>query len=219
MDERTIEDQLRKEYFELLPDIRRVAEHLETQIRYHLLPLSRSLKKYEHIVVKSRIKECDSAIESLRRRPAKKGGARDSGGIFDTSKPQAYTLTSLRDLAGVRVLAFPGSLVSKIDEVLKFQFAGWNSDPVLSENGKLLAHKYDGSCLEASEKIQGEYQVTPMLIGLFWEVEHSAIYKPSPEFKAMTQHPRMKERTDEVQQVLDFFEKEFEQLAQDSEDI
>ncbi len=39
IDERTIEDRLREEYFELLPDIRRVAEHLEAEVRYCVLPI------------------------------------------------------------------------------------------------------------------------------------------------------------------------------------
>jgi len=34
MDRRTIEDRLRDEYFELLPEMRRVAEHLETEAKY-----------------------------------------------------------------------------------------------------------------------------------------------------------------------------------------
>jgi hypothetical protein len=36
-DGRTIEDRLRKEYFELLPDICRVAEQLEAEVRYCVL--------------------------------------------------------------------------------------------------------------------------------------------------------------------------------------
>jgi len=42
-DERTIEDRLRQEYFELLPDIRSVADHLEAEVRYCLLPIYRKL--------------------------------------------------------------------------------------------------------------------------------------------------------------------------------
>lgn len=217
MDERTIEDRLRKEYFELLPDIRRVAEHLETEIKYHLLRLSRSLKKHEHIVVKSRIKECDSAIESLRRRAIREGGAGESG-IFDIGKPHAYTLTSLRDLAGVRVLAFPEILLSKIDQELQRKFGGWKSDPIPGKAKKVLAPKYYGLCSKVSKRIRGEYQVVPMLIGLFWEVEHSAIYKPSPDFKGIAQHPTMQKRTEVVLQALSSFEKEFGRLARKSKD-
>lgn len=46
MIERTVEDRLREEYFELLPDIRRVAEHLEANIRHCVLPVSRSVSEY-----------------------------------------------------------------------------------------------------------------------------------------------------------------------------
>ncbi len=68
MVERTIEDRLREEYFVLLPEIRRVVEQLETEIRYSLLPLLQELHSYERIAVSSRIKECESAVNALRRR-------------------------------------------------------------------------------------------------------------------------------------------------------
>ena len=51
-----------------------------------------------------------------------------------------------------------------------------------------------------------------MLIGLFWEVEHSAIYKPSPQFKGAL--AGMGERTVKVYEVLKEFESEFERLIQ-----
>jgi hypothetical protein len=99
MPERTPEDRLREEYFDLLPEIRRVAENLEAQVRYHILPIKRDLHRFEQITVKCRIKEGDSAVDSLRRR--------QEGRIFDLQRPQSYSLLGLKDLAGVRVLAFP----------------------------------------------------------------------------------------------------------------
>jgi hypothetical protein len=42
-DERTIEDRLREEYSLLLPDIRRVTEQLESEVRYCVLPILRTL--------------------------------------------------------------------------------------------------------------------------------------------------------------------------------
>ena len=38
--ERTGEDRLREECFTLLPEIRRVADRLEAETRYHMLPIS-----------------------------------------------------------------------------------------------------------------------------------------------------------------------------------
>ena len=100
MAERTVEDRLREEYFDLLSDIRHVAEYLETKVRHRALPILRSLDKYEQLSVKSRVKECDSAVEALRRR--------QEGATFDRDRPDLYTLTALNDLAGVRVLAIGG---------------------------------------------------------------------------------------------------------------
>src|SRR5579863_8151032 len=94
MSNRTVEDQLREEYFDLLPDIRRVLEHLE-------------------------------------------------------------------------------------------------ADPVLGERGETLAFKYRGFC-EASSKVSCEYQITSVLTELFWTIEHSAIYKPSPQLKGVARSLTMR---------------------------
>ena len=55
MVERTVEDCLREEYFELLPDIRHVADHLETEIRHCVLPIIHKLDKFEQLAVTSRM--------------------------------------------------------------------------------------------------------------------------------------------------------------------
>ena len=66
--ERTVKDLLREEYFALLPDIRRVVGELEAEVKHCLLPISRQLDKYEQLVVTARVKDCESAIDKLRRR-------------------------------------------------------------------------------------------------------------------------------------------------------
>lgn len=65
---RTVEDRLRAEYFELLPDIRRTLLETETRVRRDLLDGSLALERYERVLVTSPIKECDSAVDALRRR-------------------------------------------------------------------------------------------------------------------------------------------------------
>jgi hypothetical protein len=203
--ERTVEDRLRQEYFELLPEIRRVVEHLEAEVRHCVLPLSLKLDDYERLVVTSRVKECESALDALRRR--------QEGATFDRDRPELYTLSSLNDLAGVRVLAFPRSRLSEIDQHLRERFPSWMPDPVPGQhaNDEPLAFKCSGYC-EASQKVRGEFQVVSMLTGLFWEVEHSAIYKPTPRLKGIAGHYRMNERTLEVYRALQAFEEEFENL-------
>ena len=201
---RTIEDRLREEYFDLLPDIRRVKEELEARIKYYTLPITHRLDRHERLEISSRIKECNSAVDALRRR--------QEGGTFDPDRPDSYSLCALRDLAGVRVLAFPTSRVSEINEALRTQFSSWDSDPVPAENEDILAYKYYGYCAEASRKVSGEYQVVPMLTGLFWKVEHDAIYKPDPKLKGIARSLEMRECTREVLNALQKFEREFERL-------
>jgi ppGpp synthetase/RelA/SpoT-type nucleotidyltranferase len=122
--ERTIEDRLREEYFDLLPDIRRVAEQLDAEIRCHLLQVSKGLDRHERLVIRSRIKDYESALQKLR-------GDRE-GATFLRDRPELYSLTSLNDLAGVRVLAFPRSRLNEIDLILRNVY-GWGPDPFKEE--------------------------------------------------------------------------------------
>jgi hypothetical protein len=147
---RTVEDRLREEYFDLLPDARRVREELEAEVRHALLPISSRLDKYERrLVVTSRIKDCESALEALRRR--------QEGATFDPDRVHSYTLSALNDLAGVRVLAFPRSRWIEADHELRSRFSSWTSDPIpADEDGEEpLAFKYHGHC-SGSARLRGE---------------------------------------------------------------
>jgi ppGpp synthetase/RelA/SpoT-type nucleotidyltranferase len=200
---RTIEDQLREEYFQLLPKIRRVAGQLQSEVNYHLLPITNALESHEQLVVKSRVKECESAVDALRRRSLE-------GATFDDDQPSRYTLAHLNDLAGLRILVFPRKRVFEVDRALRRIFRSWTADPV-EAGGQVLALKYHGYC-NASERIRGEYQIVSMLTGLFWEVEHSTIYKPTPRLRSVARSLAMRQRTKEVNEALNAFEDEFESL-------
>lgn len=207
MPERTVEDRLREEYFDLLPDIRRVVWQLEAEIRFHTLAILRGLRSHEQLVVKSRIKGCESALNALRRR--------QEFGTFDPENHESYSLLKLPDLAGVRVLAFPQSRLIEVDGVLRTTFTDWISDPVLNDQGTVLVPKYCGKCLNVNTKIQAEYQVVPMLIGLFWEVEHSAIYKPAPALKGKAESEPMMNLYSDVVRALSRFGAEFERFVRE----
>ena len=200
---RTVEDRLREEYFQLLPEIRRVTGQLESQINYHLLPIVNALEEHEQLIIKSRIKDCESAVDALRRRS-------QEGGTFHKDRPDQYSLANLKDLAGLRILVFPRRRILEVDHVLREIFGSWAADPVKSE-GQVVALKYHGYC-DASERIRGEYQIVSMLTGLFWEVEHSTIYKPAPRLKGIAESLAMQQRTKEVNDALKAFEEEFEAL-------
>jgi hypothetical protein len=205
---RSIEDSLREEYFDLLPEIRRVAWHLETQIRFHTLPILRILNSYEQLVVKSRVKECESAIRTLQRR--------QEGRIFDPDHPEKYSILNLPDLAGVRVLVFPHDRLVGIDKALWNCFADWTPDPVLDEGGAVLAQTYFGRCPDVSQRLLAEYQVVPMLIGYFWEVEHAALYKPDPSLRGLGESAEMKRLKTDVETALSRFEAGFEDFVRDN---
>lgn len=202
-----VEDLLREEYFDILPDIRRVVWQLEAQIRCHTLPILQSLESHEQLVVKSRLKDCESALKSLRRR--------QEGGTYDADKPGGYTLTDLPDLAGVRILVFPRGRLHEVDSLLRTLFSDWAFDPVPDDAGGVLAPKYNGFCTEISHRVRAEYQIVPMLIGLFWEVEHSALYKPAPAFKGKADSEPLRKLNSDVVRVLTRFESEFEGFVRD----
>jgi len=111
MPERTIEDLLREEYLDLLPEIRLAADHLKAEISYQILPIVRSLRSFERVEVDMRVKECASAVESLKRR--------QDANSFQPELSGKYTITHLRDLAGVRVPAFSRCRLNEIDSVLR----------------------------------------------------------------------------------------------------
>jgi ppGpp synthetase/RelA/SpoT-type nucleotidyltranferase len=203
MPERTPEDRLREEYFDLLPQIRRVAWYLEAEIRYHTREIFQRLKPYEQLVIKSRVKECESALRTLRDR--------QEGRTFDPDKLKGYSLLRLPDLAGVRILVFPNARVVEVDHLLREHFHGWTYKPVKDDTGVAIAPKYWGYCDKVCNKVRGEYQVVPMLLGLFWEVEHSAMYK----FKAVAEFKEMKKHRADVEQALSRFEGGIEEFVQE----
>ncbi len=212
--ERPIEDRLREEYLTLLPEIRLVADELETQGNHCLLPIKRKLRAYEQVVVGSRIKECESAIDALQRRQQWK--------TFDPNRASEYSLTQLKDLAGVQVLVFPRSRLGEVNKALLQRFPNWESDRITltdpeDKTKRVLAEKYQGFC-QASRRVCGEYQIVPMLLGLFWRVEHDVIYKPSPELRGIEPATEMKERIFAVYAALERFETAFDTMVQEGRD-
>jgi hypothetical protein len=210
MPERTIEDLLRVQYFDLLPEIRKVAWQLETEIRYRTLTILHSFSQYEQLIVKSRVKECESAIRALQRR--------QEGRVFNPERPEDYTLLTLPDLAGVRVLIFPRGRLVEVDRRLSDCFADWTTDPVRDEGGDELARKYSGYCRDVSDEIRAEYQLVPMLIGLFWEVEHSAMYKPDPSLMGIGKSSEMRHLKANVEVALSRFEAGFQSFVREQLD-
>lgn len=205
MPERRHEDRLRQEYFDLLPEIRRVLWQLETEIRFRTLPILHDLKDPEQMIVKSRVKDCESALKTLLR---DQGASKGEGRRFDRDRAQDYSILNLPDLAGVRVLVFPNRRLNEVDRILREHFPGWTPKPVKDDGGSILAPKYFGYCNDVSSRICGEYQIVPMLLGLFWEVEHSAMYK----FRAVANSREMRDRRAEVEQSLARFEEGVERF-------
>jgi ppGpp synthetase/RelA/SpoT-type nucleotidyltranferase len=206
MDARTAEDRLREEYFSLLPQIRLATEELEAEVRFLLVPLMGDWESHERIMIKSRIKDCESAIASLRRRAEMNE--------LDGPSARRRTLKSLNDLAGVRVLAFPVHRVYEIDRVLRSRFVDWTADPVLppGSSSRSLALKYHGYC-RTHRHIRAEVQLMSMLIGMYWEVEHGAMYKPGDRLRSLEVQIRMQRRSEEVIRAMQAFEEQFEALT------
>jgi hypothetical protein len=88
-------------------------------------------------------------------------------------------------LAGVRVLAFPRARRIEVHEVLRGKFAGWHRDPFHVDPQEALGYKYSGFFDKVSNRVRGEFQIVSMLVGLFWDVEHSTLYKPTPELRGV----------------------------------
>ena len=199
VERRTVEDRLRSEYAALLPAMQRTRTEVETEVQHMLLGATLSLDPYGRIIVRARLKDCESAVDALRRR--------EKFGFFDADHPEQYSLTSLPDLVGVRVLTFPQRCLEEAHEILLPRIAGWVADPI-----EPIVFKYPGRW-NRGDLVRSEIQVMSLLIGLFWEAEHSAIYKPSPNLRGVA--PRMKDRSRAVIATLQEFESEFGRLIEE----
>lgn len=210
---RTVEDRLRAEYFELIPDMQRTLVALEADVRHRLLSVMIALNRYEQIRIVARLKECESAVDSLRRR--------QEGRVFDPERPEAYSLSSLRDLVAVRVLVFPSYRREEVHMALLPLLSDWASDPVpgIESGDAPVARKYYGRCGSASTTLTAELQVVSSLVGSYWEVEHAALYKTSPNLQGVMRSPSMRARQRAVLLALSDFEIEFERLIREAAEI
>jgi ppGpp synthetase/RelA/SpoT-type nucleotidyltranferase len=207
---RLVEDLLRAEYVALLPSMQRILTQIETEVRYALLPLTLPLDRYERVLVRGRLKECESAVDSLRRR--------QEGGTFVPEEPERYSLTSLPDLIGIRVLTFPRRHFEAVRRLLTPITDSWTSDHLdgLGATDSPIALKYDG-LRNSTDAAKVEIQIVSLLVGLFWEVEHAAIYKPSPSLRGVEKSPAMQSKTAAVLAALRDFEEEFDRQIDDAE--
>jgi ppGpp synthetase/RelA/SpoT-type nucleotidyltranferase len=207
MTQRTVEDRLREEYFLLAPEIKRVLHQLQTEVVHLLLPATLALKDHERIHVEARAKECDSAINALRRR--------EEAMQFDEDASTRYTLTSLSDLAALRILVFPRPTLEYVHPIVHAKYAEWTADPVKTGTPpKFRAWKYHGFC-STSSRVRAELQIVPMLTGLFWQIEHDAFYKPrDPVLRGAANKPVIRERTERVYAAFDELEDVLERELQ-----
>jgi hypothetical protein len=207
---RLVEDCLRAEYVALLPSLQRILTQIETEVRYALLPLTLRLDRHERILIRARLKDCESAVDSLRRR--------QEFGTFDAEQPGRYSLATLPDLVGIRVLTFPQRQFEAVRLLLSSRTDPWNADHLSGVNAEdpPVALKYHGLWSEA-DPVESEIQIVSLLVGLFWEVEHSAIYKPSPKLRGIEKSRTMKGRTAAVLSALRAFEQEFDRLIDESD--
>jgi ppGpp synthetase/RelA/SpoT-type nucleotidyltranferase len=209
MTQRTVEDRLREEYFKLSPEIKRVLHQLHTEVAHVLLPFTLDLKHHERILIEARAKECQSAIEALRRR--------EEARQFDEDASGTYTLTRLPDLAAIRVSVFPKPRLEQVHATLHSRYSSWTSDPVRTGTPpKFRAWKYCGRC-SAGSTIQAELQIVPMLTGLFWHIEHDAFYKPlDPTLRGVVNKPTVREQTERVYDAFEALEEMLERELQNA---
>ena len=204
INDQEIRNVLREEYFNILPQITKLQEHIESEVRYYLLNLIDNLEAHQRIEILSRVKDCESAINALKSREE---------GIYFHEK-RLYSLKNLKDLAGIRILVFPNSLIEPVYKTVKSKFTHWTDDPVpgLNDEDEPIAPKFYGHS-KISDDIYGEIQIVPMLIGLFWGVEHKALYKPKPEYKSIKKDLEMKELKYNVIGSLNAFQEKFDEIV------
>ena len=146
MQDRSVEHRLREEYFDCLPEIRRVLWQLETEIRFRTLPILHDLKGPEQLVIRSRVKDCESALRTLARL---RGSPTPEGRQFDPERVRKSTQFSVfliwREFVCLSFLI--GGWV-KLTRILRPYFEDWAAKPVKNDHGEIIAPKYYGYCRE-----------------------------------------------------------------------
>lgn len=199
-----VEDYLREEYYGLRRELIKMMTSLETQIRWYLRDIIFNLKKHERIEIKTRIKDCESAIGTLKKDIE-----------FNTfeNDPNKYKLTNLKDLVGIQIRVFPRHLILDVNTILIDKFPSWLSNHTYSEDKTdILAHKYYGLIDNINNNVRCEIQIVPMLVGLFWEVEHFAYYKPYPELINIKKNLEMQQIVQEIGNKFKEFDEVFERI-------
>lgn len=197
-----IENDLRNEYIQLKPSLLKIHRLLEAQIGWYLKDLIYTLENYQRIEVKYRIKDCESAIASLKSKQQ-----------FGFDEERKYTLRNLKDLVGARILVFPSTLITEVNKEILSKFPSWNTDH--DSHGGTIVWKYDGH-LE-NQIVRSEIQIVSMLTGLFWEVEHFTLYKPHSAYRGIKKDPKMMRLYEEALNKLSEYETAFENYLNTTE--
>ncbi len=81
---RSVEDRLREQYFELIPRMEQSKAHVEALVLNFLLPYRDAQLPFERVEVRYRLKACESAVAALR--------LRQEGSVFNLDKAGDYSL-------------------------------------------------------------------------------------------------------------------------------
>lgn len=105
-----------------------------------------------------------------------------------------------------------------VHSALRPLLADWSADPVPAPEPteSPIALKYHGRCTSSGTYITAELQIVSSLIGSFWDIEHAAVYKTSPNLQGVMASPSMKVRYGAVLTALLDFEREFERLIREA---
>lgn len=205
----TDEARLKHEYEELLPKMKKLQSLLDASLRWYLKDEMVSLTHSERIDISSRFKNCESAINKLKRilRNKKEGESKSS---IDPN--HYYSLTKLKDLVGIRISVFPASKVKIFRQLIADKFADWQED-VDPKHSEISFYKFHGLLPHPEyNDIKCEIQIVPMLIGKFWDVEHFMLYKPKPADKNASEHAQMAHIKEDIYGKFKEFEECFEKV-------
>ena len=147
-----------KEYSNKIEKFKKIEEKLYFEVCHFLSDDKYNLNEFQHIEITSRIKSYSSAEKKLRNQLELT--AHDKSSIFD-----------LDDIIGIRISVFPLTLLRNIEKKLDEKFKSWKKEK--SCHGRYSVYKHRSNY----EKANCEIQLVPMLVGKFWDVEHSVIYK------------------------------------------
>lgn len=183
---------LRSEYDNQINKMNGLLDYYKTEIEYLIRELKLNCKKFEKIEFSSRIKTFESCITKLKKK-------NEANVLTEEAK-----LSEVKDLIGIRMLVFPNDYIEVIKRLIMRKHNKFTIEEIDEDKKKecdfIKFFVYFN--IEKFNHILVEIQILPYLLGKYWDIEHSLIYKPQDMYPHKVQKTQLKEISQQTTQNI-----------------